>query len=1337
MNVASPDSWAVALHAGPDDEQPLGAGVIVADTLVLACEHVAFHNGRLRELWVAFPRAFDVPPGERRRVRVCRSNGRAERKLDLVLLEMAEAVPRGVTPARLRRPAGGDLNGLPWRAYGFPQRSDGGRAAAGIVGGEGGYGRVRLAAEVRDGVTQGFSGAALWSPDYDAVVGIIISAEPDTGSGNALTLAYADEHLPEMKLSTLDTWRVGDTDELTQAAWGWTLTTDGEARRHWLPRARGVASSTETGSRFRGRVAALRRLRRFLDQAEPTGRPMIVTGSPGVGKSAVLGRIVTTADPEISASLNSDDIAERATVGSVACAVHVKGKTALEVATEIARGAGVGLPKATVDLMPALRDRLQLRPARFNLVVDALDEAAGPEQTRALIDDVLVPLARTCAALGVQVVVGTRRADDLGDLLGTFGSDADTIDLDAPEFFSPEDLADYAQATLQLGEAYADPARAAPVAASIAALAGQNFLIAGLVARVRALRDLHPIDPRLVSFTPTIGDALGDYLEHLPHAGDAPARLVLTALAYAETPGLSIPLWRAAVLAFGSPVSGDQLDQFARSSAANFLVETGDPANPTYRLFHQALNDALLAFRQEIGRREADERVLVSVWSHHGRSIGWAAAPDYLLRSLPQHAARVGAVDDLLNDDGYLLHAHLDRLLPVAEAARTKTGRARKLLLQRTTRAVGAAPAERAALFSVVDLIDDLGAGVDAASAPFRARWAHTPPRLERTVLEGHALGVFDVCPIAVDGRNLLASAGEDGTVRLWDPLTNQTVRVFSCHDDCVRSVCAVLAGGRSLLATASHDGTIGIWDPRSGLRLHSFTGHGDWVRNICAVPIGPGDELLASAGDDRTVRIWDVAGGTLLHTLAGHSGWVTAVTHVPIEPYGLVASTGFDGYVRLWDPVAGTRQGVLRGHSGWVTTLYAMRSGDRVLLASGGYDGTVRLWDPATGEAVSCLDTGGGPITDLCTIRTADGEMLASTGEDGTIHLWDTATGAERQVLRGQASWIRAVCELPLPDRHMLATAGDDGTVRLWDPAGERPQAFAESVLPGSVGTVCAVPSESGPLVATGGSDGAVRLWELATGRARSELRANASPVNAICVVEDEEPVLLAAAGADSVVQVWEIGDQVPVQDFREHQEPVNAVAVLRTARGPVVASAGDDETVRLWRPHSAEVRDRLIGHRAWVTSLAVVGEALASADKNGVIRLWSADGGALRWERVGHQGAVNGLGVVTVEGRLRLVSAGADRTIRLWDPDDGRPGRVFSGHTGEVTAVDAGRVGDRPVLASASADRTVRLWDPRTGRPLRTIHVHHRARTCRWIHDHLVVGLDQGLLALTINQL
>ncbi|WP_422773804.1 hypothetical protein ACN28C_13460 [Plantactinospora sp. WMMC1484] len=1341
MTTAPEDTWAVAVHLGERSSQPpLGSAVVVDTNLVLACEHVVCLNGVLREdLWISFPRTPGVGYWDRRRVGQLLCDGRPEKNIDLVLLELVEPVPRSVTPARLRCLSGKDLVNRTWWAYGFPQHTEGGCAAYGTIRAEGGWGRVHVIPESGTEVTGGFSGAALWSPDYEAVVGIVVEAAGQTGDGHALTLAHADGQLPDMKLSALAEWRVEDADDSALAAWGWTLSTDDEAGRHWLPRARGVATSAEGGARFRGRTSALHRLVGWLDQPEPADRPLVVTGSPGVGKSAVLGRIVTTADPGIRAMLTSDDTAVRATAGSVSCAVHAKGKTALEVAAEIARAAAVSIPAAAVDLMPALRDRFVGRRQRFSLIVDALDEAATPQHARSLVDEVLLPLARIP---GVQVMVGTRRSDDHGDLLLEFGADAEVVDLDSPEYFAESDLADYAETTLRLlgaerpGNPYTDRVVAAPVARRIAALANGNFLVAGLVARAHALHDTQPVAPDGVTFTATVADALDTYLRGLPPAGTVPARLALTVLAHAETPGMPISLWQVATRAFGGRVSETELTEFARTSAANFLVESGGAADPTYRLFHQALNEALLGGRGGGAGRMRDEQRLVETWIASGRSAGWDVAPEYLLRSLPQHAARAGMVDELLTDDGYLLHARLDRLLRVARSAVSAPARARVQLLRRTPMAVGVGPAERAALLSVVDRIDRLDSAVDVRDAPYAARWASTPPRTEQTVLEGHSQAVYDVCAVLVDGRHLLASAGEDGTVRLWDPLTNQPEYAFSCHDDCVRSLCAVDLGGTSLLATGGHDGTIGLWDPLTGHRIYELPGHDDWVRNLCTVRTSAGP-LLASGGDDRLVCLWDPLTGMLRHRLAGHLGWVTAVTEVPTSRGAVLASTGFDGTIQLWDPLTGTHLRSMSVGNGCVSTLYAFTTDTGTTLASAGYDGVVRCWEPETGELLAEHPTSGGPLTDLCTLDTRETRLLVSTGQDGVIRLWDTRTGQTRPGLRGHSNWFRAVCAVPMAGRQLVATAGDDGTVRLWDPDGALPGPVVDDGRPGAVTALCAVPRDGEILVASAGSDGRVRLWAPHDGSQRIEPLTGTGPVNDLCLVDDGSPQL-AAAIEDGVVELWDVATGDLAYRMTDHYDAVNAVRSIHTGNGPVMVSAGDDVTVRLWNPNGGAIQGGLTGHGDWVTALAVIRDAgqegIASGDKSGTVRLWDGDGGQ-RWSQLGHYDAVNALCGLSVEGRTVVVSASADRTIGIWDCADGRRLGMLSGHLAPVTGVCVVATGGRHLLASTSLDRTVRLWDPRTARTVRTIPVHHQALACCYVEQTLILGLDRGLLALAVG--
>jgi len=849
-------------------------------------------------------------------------------------------------------------------------------------------------------VEPGFSGGGLWCPDYGAVIGVVGEAN-DRGDGRAITLHQADGYLPAERIRLLTEWKIAASDDVAKAAWGWTLAGDREADRHWDPRSRGVSVASERGHRFQGRTVALTEIVAWLDRSALDRKALVITGSPGVGKSAVLGRIVTTADVEMHAGLPVDDSAPRAGVGSVACAVHAKGKTALDVAMEIARAASAPIPERVDDLPGALRVVLAERGReRFNLVVDALDEASDPEQARAVVTRIVLPIAATCADVGAQVLVGTRRGDDAGDLLRIFDSACIIIDLDDSQYFAVDDLTAYAQATLQLrgderpGNPYQPEAVAAPVARQIAELADRNFLIAGLVARTHGLYDDHPIAPDAVAFTASVESTLDTFLDRLAPVGSVSARVLLTALAFAEAPGFTPELWQLATRALGgAEITVAQLRQFASGSAANFLVEsTGRTTTSAFRLFHQALGDALGTARSRLVPAALDEAALTATFVEYGARVGWDDAPPYLFRSLPGHAVRADAIDELLAETDYVLHADLRRLIPAAAHARTPRGRGTAHLLRMTPRAIPAVPPDRLAMLSVTETVDSSSTTFRDSphNAPYRGIWATVPRRAERTVLEGHTDWVNGVCAVRVGERELLASAGADGTVRFWDPGTGVAERVLEGHTGGVRGVCAVWVGPRELLASAGVDGTVRVWDPGTGVAERVLEGHTGGVRGVCAVWVGP-RELLASAGDDGTVRVWD--------------------------------------------PVTGVAEQVLKAHTDWVNAVCAVRVGPRELLASGGFDGTVRVWDPGTGVAERVLEGHTGGVRGVCAVRVGPQELLASVSADGTVRVWDLETGVAEQVLKAHTDWVNAVCAVRVGERELLASASDDGTVRIWDP--------------------------------------------------------------------------------------------------------------------------------------------------------------------------------------------------------------------------------------------------------------------------------------------------------------
>jgi WD40 repeat protein len=424
----------------------------------------------------------------------------------------------------------------------------------------------------------------------------------------------------------------------------------------------------------------------------------------------------------------------------------------------------------------------------------------------------------------------------------------------------------------------------------------------------------------------------------------------------------------------------------------------------------------------------------------------------------------------------------------------------------------------------------------------------------------GHALLDASFSPNGA----LLATAGADGTVRLWDTATGRPNGPFSAiltgHNRAVNAV-AFSPDGR-LLASAGDDATVRLWDTATGRPNGPFrailTGRNGAVN---AVAFSPDGRLLASAGDDATVRLWDTATG-LPHQapLAGSSGHAGSVNAVAFSPDGrLLASAGDDTSVRLWDTGTGKLHGKpLEGHVDRVNGLAF--SPDGGLLASASADGTVRLWDVITGRAHGDRLTGHkGAVTAVA--FSPDGTLLASAGADRAVRLWDSATGRSHgEPLVGHDGSVTAVAFNP--DGRSMASASTDGTARLWEVADTYSVRRPLAVNPGVV--IGAAFSPNGALLATANTKGAVRLWNPDTGQPRGlPLIGHDGPVYGVAFSPHGD--LLASAGNDGTVRLWDPATGRPSgAPLTGHRGAVTAVAF--SPDGALLATAGGDGTVRMW---------------------------------------------------------------------------------------------------------------------------------------------------------------------------
>ena len=174
-----------------------------------------------------------------------------------------------------------------------------------------------------------------------------------------------------------------------------------------------------------------------------------------------------------------------------------------------------------------------------------------------------------------------------------------------------------------------------------------------------------------------------------------------------------------------------------------------------------------------------------------------------------------------------------------------------------------------------------------------------------------------DVADVAFspDGK-LLATADGNGYVRLWNPATGQPVGT-PLPVDPVRIPQHVIGGvtgvafspDGKLLATADDDGYVRLWNPATGQPVGTpipadptRSAQGNF--GVTGVAFSPDGKLLASADDDGYVRLWNPAtrqpvGIAIPADIGPVNTGVAAVAFSPDST--LLASADSNGFVQSW----------------------------------------------------------------------------------------------------------------------------------------------------------------------------------------------------------------------------------------------------------------------------------------------------------------------------------------------------------------------------------------------------------------------------------------------------
>ena len=267
--------------------------------------------------------------------------------------------------------------------------------------------------------------------------------------------------------------------------------------------------------------------------------------------------------------------------------------------------------------------------------------------------------------------------------------------------------------------------------------------------------------------------------------------------------------------------------------------------------------------------------------------------------------------------------------------------------------------------------------------------------------------------------NSLLASAGADNTIKIWDLQDNTIVTTLRGHNGLINSV--VFSPDGTRLASGGDDWSCRLWDVEEGTLIatleHIIGRNRTQVKEVAFSPDG---ELLATAGFD--VKLWEVSTHNEITTLQ-HGEWVVALA---FSPNGELLATGDNqGRVKIWNIQERRVIAQFEGDATRVDTL--VFSPDGRTLASAGYHGVIKLWTVTDWSSLGTLQNNRGTTYTLD--FSPDGKALVSTGHKA-VTLWSVESGEEITTFTGHSGWVYGVAFSP--DGKTVASGGDDRVVRV-----------------------------------------------------------------------------------------------------------------------------------------------------------------------------------------------------------------------------------------------------------------------------------------------------------------
>ena len=235
------------------------------------------------------------------------------------------------------------------------------------------------------------------------------------------------------------------------------------------------------------------------------------------------------------------------------------------------------------------------------------------------------------------------------------------------------------------------------------------------------------------------------------------------------------------------------------------------------------------------------------------------------------------------------------------------------------------------------------------------------------TTLFGHTGWVVAAQEVRVGDETLLATAGWDKNLALWNLTDGTPVWMLDAHTDKVTCIASLSTGE---MLTGGYDSMVVIW--KDGYVVAKAKRHRAPVACCCA--LDGGEAVTGGAHGDNSLIRWSRSGEPLA-TYAGHRSGVRGVARVSATEF---VSCSNDASLILWAAASSAALRTFSGHANQVYSVAVLPTGEFV---SGSEDKTVKVWT-RDGE---CAQTIAMPSF-VFSVAAVEGGDVAAACQDGSV---------------------------------------------------------------------------------------------------------------------------------------------------------------------------------------------------------------------------------------------------------------------------------------------------------------------------------------------------------------